>query len=350
MQDDRYLLRYSRQIKLEEVGLEGQAKLSRARVLIVGCGGLGCPAGITLASAGIGTIGLVDYDLIEESNLNRQWLYGADDIGRRKVERAAKRIRELAPATIVEEYEQTFDQEMSLLLDRYDVVVDCSDNFTTRYLINDLCIAAGKPFVSASISRFEGQLSVFNYSRDGITGPTYRCLYPSPPEAVPSCAEGGVVGVVPTILGALRANEVIKMILGIGEVLAGKLLLINTLTLSTSLLSFKRQLLQRKEPVVHVSPKELLALMRSNQEVVLVDIRERDEGSDRHLGGLWLPLSEFDEGVLPPIPIVLYCESGRRSLELSRRIKRRGVQTLLLGIKGVLAEGIFDEIRSLSSR
>jgi len=352
MQDNIYSLRYSRQVKLDEVGLEGQRKLARARVLIVGCGGLGCPVAVTLGAAGIGKIGLVDYDVIEESNLNRQWLYGVGDIGRSKVECAAERIKNLSPTTVVEEYSCPFNSGMGGILEHYDVVVDCTDNFTTRYLINDLCVAAGKPFVSASIYRFEGQLSVFNYSVDGVEfGPTYRCLYPSPPQSIPSCAEGGVLGVVPTILGALQANEVLKIILGIGEILDGKLLLINTLTLSTTLLSFKRQIkevLAQWGPVL-LSSKELLAMLES-KEVVLVDVRERDEDKGRHLGGLWLPLSGLDEALLPPdVPIVLYCESGKRSLELSGRIKRRGVYSLSHGIRGVLIEGVFDQIRSLAS-
>jgi adenylyltransferase/sulfurtransferase len=225
------LLRYSRHLIMPEVGLAGQTKLKNASVLLVGTGGLGSPAALYLAAAGVGRIGLVDYDVVDDSNLQRQVLHGTDRVGMLKVESARRRLLELNPHIRVDAYNQVFQASNARELAReYQILVDGTDNFPARYLLNDLAVLTEKPFVYASIFRFEGQVSVF----DGRTGPCYRCLFPEPPPpgAVPSCAEGGVFGVLPGTVGTLQAAEVLKLILGIGESLAGKLLLYDALEMS----------------------------------------------------------------------------------------------------------------------
>ncbi len=222
--------RYSRHLVMPEVGREGQERLKTARVLVVGVGGLGSPVAMYLAAAGIGKLGLVEFDRVEESNLQRQVLFGQSDIGRPKIEVAQERLREINPLIEVTAHPARIDSSNAMtLLNDYDVVVDGSDNFPTRYLVNDACVLAGKPNVYGSIFRFEGQISVFW----GAQGPCYRCLFPEPPPPglVPSCAEGGVLGVLPGIIGSLQANEAIKLVLGIGESLVGRLVIFDALSL-----------------------------------------------------------------------------------------------------------------------
>ncbi len=228
--DAAEIRRYARHLALPEVGIEGQKRLKASRVLLVGAGGLGSPVGLYLAAAGIGTLGVVDGDRVEESNLQRQVLYGHSDLGRPKVDAACERLREVNPAITLRPHGlRLAAANAAELVAEYDVVVDCSDNFPTRYLVNDACVLAGKPDVWGAIQRFEGRLSVFWAER----GPCYRCLYPEPPPpgVVPSCAEAGVLGVVPGIIGALQANEVVKLILGIGEPLVGRLAIFDALRL-----------------------------------------------------------------------------------------------------------------------
>ena len=221
------LERYSRHIIIPEFNIEGQRKLKKARVLVVGTGGLGSPLLLYLTAAGVGTIGIVDFDVVEKSNLQRQVLFTTDDIGKPKVEAAKKRLSALNPFVNFEIFNTRLDSTNALsIISAFDIVADGTDNFPTRYLVNDACVLAGKVNVFASIFRFEGQASVFNFLYpDGSRGPNYRDLFPSPPPAglVPSCAEGGVIGVLPGILGSLQANEVIKVISGVGTTLAGKL-------------------------------------------------------------------------------------------------------------------------------
>ena len=233
--------RYSRHLILPEVGMEGQARLKQARVLMIGCGGLGSPIGLYLAAAGVGTLGLVEFDVVDESNLQRQLLYGQSDVGRPKIEAAANRLTDINRFIEIEQHPGALSSDNALeLFSQYDVVVDGTDNFPTRYLVNDACVMTGKPNVYGSIFRFEGQVSVFW----GARGPCYRCLFPEPPPPglVPSCAEGGVLGVLPGIIGALQANEVIKVLLGIGDPLIGRLVLFDALGLKF------RELKLRKNP------------------------------------------------------------------------------------------------------
>src|SRR5690606_11973381 len=235
------VLRYSRHLLLPEVGVEGQRRLKGARVLLVGAGGLGSPAALYLAAAGVGTIGLVEFDLVDVTNLQRQILHGTAALGRPKLESAVERLQDLNPHVRVEPVAERLSSANALeILRRYDLVVDGSDHFPTRYLVNDACVLLGKPLVYGSIFRFEGQVSVFDAKR----GPCYRCLYsePPPPGLVPSCAEGGVLGVLPGIIGSLQALEAIKLLLGVGDSLVGRLVLFDALRLRF------RELALRKDP------------------------------------------------------------------------------------------------------
>jgi len=228
--DAAELRRYGRHLTLPEVGVEGQKRLKAARVLLVGAGGLGSPVGLYLAAAGVGTLGVVDSDRVDASNLQRQVLYSHSDVGRPKVEAALERLREVNPTITLRPHElRLAAANAAELIAAYDVIVDGSDNFPTRYLVNDACVLAGKPDVCGAIQRFEGRLSVFWAER----GPCYRCLYPEPPPpgVVPSCAEAGVLGVLPGIIGALQATEVVKLVLGIGEPLIGRLAIFDALRL-----------------------------------------------------------------------------------------------------------------------
>lgn len=239
--DAQEIRRYSRHLILPEVGTEGQKRLKAAKVLMIGTGGLGSPLGLYLAAAGVGTLGLVDFDVVDDSNLQRQVLFGISDVGKPKIEAAAARLRDINPHIHIVPYETRLDSSNALDLFRdYDLVVDGTDNFPTRYLVNDACVLLGKPNVYGSIFRFEGQVSVFW----GAKGPCYRCLFPEPPPPglVPSCAEGGVLGVLPGIIGALQANEVIKLIVGAGDPLIGRLVLFDALKLRF------RELKLRKDP------------------------------------------------------------------------------------------------------
>src|SRR5687768_3602015 len=223
------LIRYSRHILLPQVGDEGQRTLKQSRVLLVGAGGLGSPVALYLAAAGVGTLGLIDFDVVDLSNLQRQVLHGTSDVGRSKLDSARDRIHDVNPHVAVDTYEVRLTSANALdILNEYDVIVDGTDNFATRYLTNDACVLLGKPNVYGSIFRFEGQASLFA----APDGPCYRCLYPTPPPPglVPSCAEGGVLGVLPGIVGTIQATEALKLLLGIGESLTGRLLLIDALS------------------------------------------------------------------------------------------------------------------------
>ena len=233
------ITRYSRHLIMPEVGMDGQLKLKQAKVLCIGTGGLGAPLGLYLAAAGVGRIGLVDFDKVDLSNLQRQILFDTNDIGRPKIEAATNRLRSLNPDIQIDNFETRLTSENALdILKDYDIVVDGTDNFPTRYLVNDACVILGKPNVYGSIFRFEGQITIFGYPG----GPCYRCLYPEPPPPglVPSCAEGGVLGVLPGIVGAIQAAETLKLIIGKGEPLVGRLLLFDALAMRFRELKLRR--------------------------------------------------------------------------------------------------------------
>ncbi len=235
--------RYARHIILPQVGASGQARLLESSVLVVGAGGLGSPALLYLAAAGVGRLGVADYDRVELTNLHRQILHGTPDVGRTKTESAAERLTAINPEVTLELFPERLESDNALeLVSGFDLIVDGSDNFPTRYLLNDAAVLSGVPLVYGAISQFEGQLSVFHADRDGTLGPCYRCLFPEPPPpgTVPSCAEAGVFGVLPGIIGSLMASEAIKLLLGIGEPLVGRLLHLDALTLETFTITVAR--------------------------------------------------------------------------------------------------------------
>ena len=339
------LQRYSRHLIMPEVGLDGQKKLKAARVLCVGAGGLGSPLALYLVAAGVGTLGLVDFDAVDSSNLQRQILHGTKDVGRPKLESAAERLRDVNPNVKIVPHQVRLSSDNALNLFRhYDVIGDGTDNFPTRYLVNDACVLLGKPNVYASIYRFEGQASVFWAAK----GPCYRCLYqePPPPGLVPSCAEGGVLGILPGLLGVIQATETIKLILGAGESLVGRLLLVDALGMTF------RQLKVRKNPdcvvcgpnptvtrlidyeefcgiprvkeeekremgVPAITVQELKEKMNKGDAFVLVDVREPQEIAISQLpGSLKIPLGSLPANVnklSTADAIVVHCRTGGRS-------------------------------------
>ena len=357
------VLRYSRHLLLPEVGMAGQRKLKAARVLTIGAGGLGSPLSLYLAAAGVGTIGIVDFDVVDLPNLQRQILHGTSTLGRPKLESAEARLSDVNPNVRIEKYETRLTSENALeILGGYDIVVDGSDNFPTRYLVNDACVLLGKPNVYGSIFRFEGQASVF-YAREG---PCYRCLYsePPPPGLVPSCAEGGVLGVLPGIIGSIQALETIKWIIGAGDSLVGRLLLFDALKLRF------RELQLRKDPACPIcgqnpTIRELIdyeafcgigaepsyagpeitaeELRREMEEkgsnLVLIDVREPHEWDIAHIEGARLiPLGQLPErlGELDGhAEIVTHCHHGVRSMKALQLLKGAGfnrVRSLAGGI------------------
>src|SRR6266487_4433074 len=345
------LLRYSRHLILPDVGVPGQEKLKAARVLLIGAGGLGSPAALYLAAAGVGTLGLVDFDNVDVTNLQRQILHGTKDVGRPKLLSARERIADVNPHVRLETYETALTSKNALdILSGYDIVVDGTDNFATRYLVNDACVLLGKPNVYGSIFRFEGQASVF-FARQG---PCYRCLYaePPPPDLVPNCAEGGVLGVLPGIIGSIQAMETIKLILGIGEPLIGRLLLFDALKLQfrelklakdpdcpvcgahptvTSLIDYEAFCGVTAAPAsngAEIAAADLRAARQRNPGLVLLDVREPHEAEIARISGARLiPLSELPErlGELDGhAEIVTHCHHGVRSIKALEILKAAG--------------------------
>ena len=307
--------RYERQITLPEIGIAGQQKLAEARVLIIGVGGLGCPVLQNLAGAGVGKIGIVDGDVVDETNLHRQFLYTLKDCGRNKVEVAAEAVSKQNPETKIVQYSTYFNKQNCLeIVSDYQIIVDCTDTIPTRYLINDVAVAKGIPMVYASIHKFEGQLSVFNYKN----GPTYRCLFPEDDrlEAIPNCNDSGVLGVLPNVLGAMQANEILKIILEIGKVLSGKLLLYNSLDNT-----FQTIEIQKVENAINNDRFENKSISASdffaNNNSIIIDIREDYEEPKLDFENVKsVPLSELDNFLKDfgkNQKIILVCQHGNRS-------------------------------------
>ncbi|HYY35354.1 MAG TPA: molybdopterin-synthase adenylyltransferase MoeB [Candidatus Binatia bacterium] len=344
------LQRYSRHLIMPEVTAEGQNRLKAAGVLCIGAGGLGSPAALYLAAAGVGAIGIVDFDDVDLSNLQRQILHGTKDIGRRKLESARDRLHDINPQIEIELHECRFSSENApQLVSPYDVVVDGSDNFPTRYLSNDVCVFTRKPNVYGSVFRFEGQTTVF---APHLGGPCYRCLFPEPPppESVPNCAQAGVLGVLPGIIGMLQAIETLKLILGIGEVLVGRLLHFDALKVKF------RELNLRRDPqcpvcgenptifapidyeqfcgvldegtIPEISPHELKRKMDAGEPFELIDVREPFEYEIARIDGAKLiPLGEIAERLdelKREQPIIVHCHSGKRSAQATRLLTERG--------------------------
>jgi sulfur-carrier protein adenylyltransferase/sulfurtransferase len=344
------MARYSRHLLMPEVTPDGQRRLKAARVLCIGAGGLGSPATLYLAAAGVGTIGIVDFDDVDLSNLQRQILHGTKDIGRSKLESAKDRLRDINPEIEIELHECRFSSEnASQLVSQYDMVVDGSDNFPTRYLSNDVCVFEHKPNVYGSVFRFEGQATVF---APHLGGPCYRCLFPEPPppDSVPNCAQAGVLGVLPGIIGMLQAIETIKLIVGIGEPLVGRLLHFDALKMKFRELTLRRDSqcpvcgenptifspidyeqfcgARDEEAVPAISARELKQKMDGRERFQLIDVREPFECEIARIDGAKLiPLGEIAERVDElerELPIVVHCHSGRRSAAVVRLLLQRG--------------------------
>jgi sulfur-carrier protein adenylyltransferase/sulfurtransferase len=357
--------RYSRHLILPEVGLEGQRKLKNARVLMIGTGGLGSPLGLYLAAAGVGTLGLVDFDVVDESNLQRQIIHGTKDVGRPKIASAADRLTDINPNTNIETFETRLTSENALELFReFDVIVDGTDNFPTRYLVNDASVLTGKPNVYGSIFRFEGQASVFWAEK----GACYRCLYPEPPPPglVPSCAEGGVLGVLPGIVGSIQANETIKVILGAEGILLNRLLLFDAWQMTfrqvklrknpdcpvcgenptvTELIDYEEfcglsdaETVQEAETLEEMTATELKWRLNAGADLQLIDVREPHEYEIAQIPGTKLiPLGDVvkrKDEIDETRTTVVNCKGGVRSAKAIRDLRESGFQGKLINLKG----------------
>lgn len=310
--------RYDRQLLLPEIGIDGQQKLEKASILIIGAGGLGCPLLMYLAGAGIGHIGLIDNDVVDETNLHRQVLYHTSDIGKYKADVAADKLALLNPEIRISSYPiRLTSQNAAELIARYDLIIDGSDNFLTRYLVNDTCVLLKKTLIFGSIFHFEGQISVFNYEG----GPNYRSIYPEPPlpDEVPNCGESGVIGPLPGIIGSMMANEAIKIICGFGEVLSGQLLIFDALKNTSKLFKVGNQRNQKARKIEKVNELSIQTLEQWKTEGVdykLIDVREPDEYEAYNIGGINIPLHKLNNHLTTLSEnqnIVFCCSIGKRS-------------------------------------
>ena len=360
------ILRYSRHLIMPEVGMEGQLKLKAARVLCIGAGGLGSPLALYLGAAGIGTLGIVDFDVVDYTNLQRQIIHTTADVGRKKLDSAADKLKAINPLINLRTFDTRLSSDNALELFRdFDIIADGTDNFPTRYLVNDACVITGKPNVYGSIFRFEGQASVFATEE----GPCYRCLYPEPPPPglVPSCAEGGVLGILPGLVGVIQATEVIKLILGKGEPLIGRLLLVDALAMKF------RELKLRKNPdcpvcgthptitklidynefcgirgeeapvetgVPEIQVEELKRRLDAGEDVFVLDVREPHEYQICNIGGHLIPLGDLPKRVNEldsSREIVAHCRSGARSAKAVNFLRQAGFRKVHNLAGGILA-------------
>jgi adenylyltransferase/sulfurtransferase len=367
--DKDEILRYSRHLIIPEVGMEGQLKLKQAKVLLIGAGGLGAPLGLYLAAAGVGRIGIVDFDVVDFTNLQRQVIHGTHDVGRKKLESAADTMLEINPHIQIDRHETALSSENALdILKDYDIVIDGTDNFPTRYLVNDACVLLKKPNVYGSIFRFEGQATVFAYQG----GPCYRCLYPEPPPPglVPSCAEGGVLGILPGTIGLIQATEAVKLILGIGEPLVGRLLLYDALGMKFRELKLRRNTecpVCGDHPTIkklidyhqfcgvpsqpeapppgvkegEIDPVDVKAKIDRGDHFVLIDVREPHEYQICKIPfARLIPLGELPKRVNEldsADDIVVHCKSGVRSAKAADFLKQAGFKKVLNMKGGILA-------------
>jgi adenylyltransferase/sulfurtransferase len=361
------ILRYSRHLIMPEVGMDGQIKLKNAKVLLVGAGGLGAPLGLYLAAAGVGRIGIVDFDVVDFTNLQRQVIHGTKDVGRKKLDSAADSMKDINPNVQIDRYDVALSSENAFdIMSAYDMVVDGTDNFPTRYLVNDACVILKKPNVYGSIFRFEGQATVFAYEG----GPCYRCLYPEPPPPglVPSCAEGGVLGILPGIIGLVQATEAVKLILGVGEPLVGRLMLYDALAMKFRELKLRRnpecpvcgdhptitKLIDYQqfcgipahapEPEVvasDITPVEVKAKLDRREKFQFIDVREPHEYQICNIPGAKLiPLGELPkrlDELDPSVELVAHCKSGVRSGKAIDLLKQNGFKKLRNMKGGILA-------------
>ena len=363
------ILRYSRHLIMPEVGMEGQLKLKAGKVLMIGTGGLGAPLGLYLAAAGVGKIGIVDFDTVDVTNLQRQVIHGTKDIGRPKLDSAAERMADINPLIEIKKYETRLSSENALeLFKGYDVVVDGTDNFPTRYLVNDACVLLNIPNVYGSIFRFEGQATVFHHNG----GPCYRCLYPEPPPPglVPSCAEGGVLGILPAVVGSIQATETVKLLIGKGQTLSGRLVLYDALNMKFRELKLRRNpecpvcgdhptvrklidyeqfcgIPQQQEEVVaqggvpEITPTELKAKLDAGENIFVLDVREPHEYDICRIEGTTLiPLGQLPSRVNElnsADDIVIHCKSGMRSAKATDFLLKAGFRKVKNLKGGILA-------------
>ncbi len=363
------LSRYSRHLILPEVGVEGQRKLKAARVLCVGTGGLGSPLALYLAAAGVGTLGLVDFDVVDASNLQRQIIHSTADIGRKKLDSAEEKLKALNPVLNVIKHDTLLSSANALdILKDYDVVADGTDNFPTRYLVNDACVLLGKPNAYGSIFRFEGQVSVFATE----DGPCYRCLYPEPPPPglVPSCAEGGVLGILPGLVGVIQTTEVIKLILGKGQQLIGRLLLVDALNMRfrelklrknpecpvcgehptvTKLIDYQqfcgiapaaKEEATVKNGIPQISVTELKRRVDAGEDLFILDVREPFEYQIANIGGKLIPQNEVPQRlgeIDANREIIVHCKAGGRSQRIAEFLQQAGYPRVVNVAGGILA-------------
>src|SRR3954464_2773557 len=362
------ILRYSRHLIMPEVGMEGQQKLKAARVLCIGTGGLGSPMALYLAAAGVGTLGLVDFDVVDYTNLQRQIIHFTADVGRKKLDSAADKLKAINPYLELRMFDTKLSSANALeIFKDFDIIVDGTDNFPTRYLVNDACVLTGKPNVYGSIFRFEGQASVFG-AKDG---PCYRCLYPEPPPPgmVPSCAEGGVLGILPGLVGLIQATETIKLIVGIGETLIGRLLLVDALAMRfremklrknpdcpmcganrtiTKLIDYEQfcgvNQTETKAPMANALPEmtveELKRKLDAKEDIFVLDVREPHEYQICNIGGYLMPMGDVQkrqQELDPDKHIVVHCRSGVRSAKVADFLRQQGFEKVQNLAGGILA-------------
>ncbi len=365
---NKELARYSRHVTIPEFGKEGQEKLKNSKVLVIGTGGLGAPALQYLVAAGVGEIGIVDFDKVEDSNLQRQVLFNTDDIGRPKTEVAKEKLEKLNPYVKIHVHETQLTSENALgIFEGYDIVADGTDNFPTRYLVNDACVFTGIPNVYASIFRFEGQVSVFNYKDgEGHTGPNYRDLYPTPPPPglVPSCAEGGVLGVLPGIIGSIQASEVIKVLSNTGDPLSGRFFIFDALSFETRTLKVEKdddnpltgknptqtglidyeefcgivnEEADEDEQVPEITVQQLQDWQNEGEDFQLIDVREPHEYEIANINGELIPLNHITENadrIERDKKVVIHCRSGKRSEDALKKLRDEFGFNNLYNLKG----------------
>ncbi|AXT62339.1 molybdopterin-synthase adenylyltransferase MoeB [Aquimarina sp. AD10] len=358
--------RYHRQIILPEIGVSGQEKLDNSKVLVIGAGGLGCPILQYLTAAGIGSIGIIDFDVVESSNLHRQILYGASSLGINKAIAAKQRLTDLNPEITITAYpEKLTTKNACSLFSKYDIIVDGSDNFSTRYLVNDACILMNKPLVYGAIFKFEGQVAVFNYKN----GPTYRCLFPEPPKAgsVPSCSDIGVLGVLPGIIGSMQANEVLKIVLDLGDILNGKLLQFDCLTMQSSAFKIHRSELQISKTkalqndfetmnydtfcgIIQVVEIDAEAAFSKNN-VQYIDVREPHEHPKiEDLAPIYIPLGKLQEevqNISKEKETILFCQSGIRSKKAAELLLDNGFNNIAHIKGGAIALSEYQAVKEV---
>src|SRR3954451_3119061 len=363
------ILRYSRHLIMPEVGMEGQLKLKAARVLCIGAGGLGSPLALYLGAAGVGTLGIVDFDVVDYTNLQRQIIHTTADVGRPKLDSAAEKLKAMNPFLNIRKFDTRLSSDNALELFReFDIIADGTDNFPTRYLVNDACVLTGKPNVYGSIFRFEGQASVFATEE----GPCYRCLYPEPPPPglVPSCAEGGVLGILPGLVGVIQATEVIKLILGNGQPLIGRLLLVDALNMRfrelklrknpecpvcgehptvTQLIDYEQfcgivpetpQESSVKNGIPQMTVTELKRRMDAGEDMQLIDVREPYEYQIAQIGGKLIPQNDVPQRLAEidrDREVVVHCRSGARSQRIAEFLKQNGYPRVANLAGGILA-------------